>query len=212
MNFIFPPHCPECDAYVETSGGWCEACLLKRLGVHRLPVDADMTKALDGAWALGSYDGALKRLIKRLKFQKDRGTLPAIHSFLQAAQRNLPAELRGVSLMTVVPLHETKEKERGFNQAELIFAPFTAGEINLPYEKLLLRTRATRPQFELRAEERRDNLKGAFDFRGNADISGRTILVTDDIMTTGATLFECAQVLKKHGASRVYALVLASDR
>lgn len=215
VDFIFPPHCPECGAYVEVRGGWCESCLIKRLDVHRLPLEPKMLKHVDGAWALGNYDGAVKKLIKRLKFQKDRGTLPAIHNFVQAGIPMLPEELRQIDIVTVVPLHSTKQKERGFNQAEQIFAPYFT-EKNFSekghFQQLLNRNRATTPQYQLSAEERQRNLRGAFSLTGENSVTRKTILLLDDIMTTGTTFYECANVLKKNGAKAVYVLAMASDR
>lgn len=215
VDFIFPPHCPECGAYVEIRGGWCESCLIKRLDIHRLPLEPKMLKHVDGAWALGNYDGAVKKLIKRLKFQKDRGTLPAIHNFVQAGIPMLPEELRQIDLLTVVPLHKRKEKERGFNQAKLIFLPFFRNNkifVKSEYRCLLQRNRETIPQYNLSAEERKNNLKGAFSLYRNENLAGKNILLVDDIMTTGTTFYECAKVLKKADAAKVYVLALASDR
>lgn len=215
VNFIFPPHCPECGAYVEVRGGWCESCLIKRLDVHRLPLEPKMLKSVDGAWALANYDGAVKKLIKRLKFQKDRGTLPAIHNFVQAGVPGLPEELRQIDIVTVVPLHSTKQKERGFNQAELIFASYlkekTFSEKSC-FLQLLSRDRETVPQYTLSAEERQRNLQGAFSLIDKNLVIGKAILLLDDIMTTGTTFYECAKVLKNSGAKTVCVLALASDR
>ena len=212
--FIFPPHCPECKAYVEEIGGWCPECLQKRLQVHRLPLDTEMLKAIDGAWAIGVYDGSLCDMIKALKFRKNKGVLPAFQTLLAAAE--LPTELQQIDLLTVVPLHRLKEKERGFNQAELIFLPFFKSEkifAQAKYQCLLQRIRKTIPQYQLTAEERKSNLKGAFSFVGaETAVTGKNILLADDIMTTGTTFYECAKILKNAGAAKVYVLALASDR
>ena len=85
LDFLFPPRCPGCGAYTEQRGDWCAECLARTLQVHRLPLAAEMRQALDGAWAMGIYHGALRRLILGLKYQKKKSTLPYLHSFLQAA-------------------------------------------------------------------------------------------------------------------------------
>lgn len=206
MNFIFPPRCPVCDSYVETYGGWCEECLLSAVKVERVPLAPEMLKIIDAAWALGSYQGTLGRLIRRLKFQCDRSALPKLHTFLQAAERKFPDELSETDVITAVPLYKAREKERGFNQTEKIFS------VCFEIEKVLERVRETIPQYELTAEERKENLKGAFSLEEGTEVKGKNILLVDDIMTTGTTFFECAKALKNAGAEKIYVLALASDR
>ena len=206
MNFIFPPRCPGCEAYVEERGEWCEAFLAKELNVHRLPIDAEMVGTIDEAWALGCYQGALRKLIHRLKFQRDKGVLTALHTFVNIALPKLPKNMYDIA--TAVPLHTNRERERGFNQAELIFASL----MTEPPQRLLKRCRETSPQYTLSAKERQQNLKNAFSVAEGNEFGGKRILLVDDIMTTGTTVFECAGMLKKAGAKSVIVLTLASDR
>ena len=103
-----------------------------------------------------------------------------------------------------VPPHRTRLARRGFNQAELIAKSVTAG-INVPVSDKLKVVRRTRDQVELSADARRSNVAGAYASRG--PVAGRILLV-DDVFTTGATLSECATVLKKAGAVEVHALSL----
>lgn len=82
----------------------------------------------------------------------------------------------------------------------------------IPYASLLQRTRATQPQYGLGAKERAKNMNAAFALAADRQLAGCHILLLDDILTTGSTLYACAKVLKKAGAASVTALVLASDR
>ena len=212
-SIVFPAHCPACGAYVEERGGWCAACLSRTVQPHRLAVSTEACAALDGAWAVGSYAGALGKLIRDLKYRGRRGTLPYIHAALLAAK--LPQEIASADLAVCVPLHAERETERGFNQAELIFAAWLKAQ-GIAQAAVLVRRRATAPQYGLGEKERAENVRGAFALaaagRGGAmPIAGRRLLLLDDILTTGATLTSCAAVLKKAGAASVYALVLASD-
>ncbi|WP_296770176.1 ComF family protein [Selenomonas sp.] len=212
LNFVFPARCPLCHAYVEEKGGWCPACLQQALNPHILPLSVPMQADLAAAWALGLYRHGLRDLIRQLKYQGKRSNLPYIENFLQAAGKETLVQglLSGVDMAVPVPLYAHKEKKRGFNQAELIFGQFLTGQ-NIPLRRSLARTRATCPMYELSEQERRVNIKNAFAVIEAKALRGKRILLVDDILTTGATLAECASVLKTAGAQSVYALVLASD-
>ena len=212
LDFLFPPHCPLCHAYVEVRGAWCPGCLAAALQPHRLPLSMPMQAVLADAWAFGVYKGSLRDLIRHLKYQGKRSNLPYIENFLAEAGK-LPAVqemLAAVDFAVSVPLYPAKEKQRGFNQAELIFGKFLASQ-NIPLRRVLSRTRATRPMYELSGRERAENLKDAFAVNDNKMLEGKNILLVDDILTTGATMTECVRVLKAAGAGSVHALVLASD-
>lgn len=137
-------------------------------------------------------------------------------------QISLAAPLAGLLLMTQqqginweeydlvcpIPLHRNRLKWRGFNQCSLLLREI-AGRINIAWsDDFLVRTRDTTPQFQVSPNERRKNVKGAFSC-SSGEISESKILLVDDIMTTGSTIVECAEVLKKSGAAIVDAAVLA---
>lgn len=212
LNFIFPPHCPLCGAYTEVRGGWCPSCLSAILRPERLPLTAPVQVVLNDAWALSVYRGGTRDLIRRLKYRGQRSGLPYIRTMLDAAQQKpaVTALLASVDLAVPVPLHPKKEKQRGFNQSELIFRDWLQSR-GIPMLRGLERVRETRPMYRLSADERRHNLAGAFAAAAGAALAGKRILLVDDIMTTGATLYTCARVLKQNGALSVAALVLASD-
>ena len=212
LDFIFPPHCPLCHAYVEKRGHWCPQCLVKALQPHHLPLSVPMQAVLAEAWALGVYKGSLRDLIRHLKYQGKRSNLPYMKSLLSAAgeMSDMRDLLSGIDLAVPVPLHPQKEKQRGFNQAALIFGAFVM-EQHIPMQRLLTRTRATRPMYELSERERADNLKNAFAVIEAKTLQGKNVLLVDDIFTTGSTMMECARVLKQAGACSVIGLVMASD-
>jgi len=210
-NFIFPPHCPACQAYVPQRGGWCPDCLAVTLRPRRLPLDPAMLPVLDAAWALGSYHGALRELIHRLKYQRQRSVLPAIQTLLIAASPWLSQEIAPRAIAVPVPLYAAKERERGFNQAELIFQDWLLKN-DWQWRRALLRRRATLPQYGLAAEARAQNMRGAFSVAADVAVQGSDVLLVDDILTTGSTLFAGALALRAAGARSVRALVLASDR
>ena len=210
LDFFFPPRCPSCRAYVENRGEWCDACLSQTVNPRFVALTAENYGELDGAWAMGKYQGALKKLIAALKYRLLTEETAFIHSFTLAADENLV--LPPLDMAVAVPLHRERQRERGFNQVEMIFSAWLQKR-NLPLEKILVRQRATRRQFLLKPQERRENMIDAFAVAPNMErkIEGSNILLLDDIMTTGSTLRECAKTLKKAKAKSVYALVLASD-
>jgi ComF family protein len=107
-----------------------------------------------------------------------------------------------------VPLHPTRQRERGFNQAGLL-AEFLSARISIPCKRVLKRIRYTTTQTALDRAERMENLHNAFRLRRNADVRGLQVLLIDDVLTTGSTLSECARVLKRAGAVSVYAATAA---
>lgn len=209
MDFIFPPRCPNCSAYVERRGTFCAPCMRRLSTVHALARAAEMMTYLDGIWAFAHYREAVRDLLRALKYQKQRSALPALHTLLVAGEDvldDLPRPLVAVP----VPLAPKRQRKRGFNQAEEIFAPWLAAH-GIALRPLLVRTRETAPLYEHTRTERQRELRGAFALAADADAAGRDILLVDDIMTSGATLTECARTLKRAGARRVYAFVLASE-
>ncbi|MBQ7547007.1 MAG: ComF family protein [Clostridia bacterium] len=111
-------------------------------------------------------------------------------------------------VVTSVPMTKKSERARGFNQSTLL-AKRAASQLLLPFAPLLKKTRETEKQHECSEAVRKTNLLGAFALQKGADVRGKTVLLIDDIKTTGATLHECAQVLTENGAARVYCLCCA---
>lgn len=214
LEFLFPSRCPACGAYVDGRGGWCPSCLANAVRVRRLPLGDEHRKVLDEAWAFGLYHGALRELLLPLKFKKRRDGLPAIRSFLTEAGGALHREEWMPGVAVPVPLFSEREKERGGNQTEMIFREWLEAQ-GWRWRRALVRTRATKPQFGLSAPLRAENIKGAFALADDVkpeEIAENHVLLVDDILTTGATLAECARTLRSAGAASVSAWVLASDR
>lgn len=215
LNFLFPPRCPACERYVEVRGGWCAACLAKAAAVRRLRITFEERDTIAEAWALGIYEGALRDLVRHLKYQKKMDALPYLQTFLHAVEEDFfrAADVPPHPVAIPVPLFAAKEKKRGFNQTELIFKDWLK-EHAIPMERLLVRTRATKPQYGLSKEERRENLRGAFSVPAEKqqDVRGRDVLLLDDIYTTGVTCAECARALKKAGARNIIVLALTSGQ
>ena len=156
------------------------------------------------ARAAALYVGPVAAAVKRLKFGRRMALLPLMQSWL----REPPClELAAAAdLLVPVPLHPRRLKARGFNQALLLAQAFPEAQIS---REALVRVRHTLPQLRLNPKERRDNVRGAFATPDPALVKGKHVLLVDDLYTTGATVRECARVLRRAGARRVEILTVA---
>ena len=168
----------------------------------------------DLARSYGVYSGNLRRAILQLKFQGRMGLGPRLGGLLTRGWDCLPETTS--ALVIPVPLHSVRRRERGFNQAEVLAKGLLRklrkqgkceGVRYLP--NALRRTRATAPQVGLSEAARRENVRGVFSVERTGDVCNRTVVIVDDVMTTGATLSACAAALKRAGAEQVLALSLA---
>jgi ComF family protein len=120
-----------------------------------------------------------------------------------------------ITLCTEIPMHKQKLNTRGFNQAQMI-AKWLEKRYKLEYSQLLIKTKQTTPQMQLHRFDRYLNLKDAFQLNPKLDISQqlqkKSVLIVDDVTTTGTTLEECAKLLKKQGIQKIWGLVLASGK
>lgn len=163
------------------------------------------------AIAYGSYDGVLRELIHLLKYDQVRLVAGVLGRMVSDTLRQLVSHFDGKQPLVIpVPLHEKKLRERGFNQSELIARAAMkitpVGDVN---GSILYRVRPTESQTGLTPQQRRAMIRGAFRVLDSNQISGRDILLVDDVFTTGTTASECARVLRKTGAARVWVVTVA---
>ncbi len=212
MDLLYPPKCALCgelgtEAICAACGAELDAASQK---AGRLP------DGLSGAAALYPYSSPAGRAVRRLKF--DRVT--SLGAPMSARMRDGAIErgLSVVDLIVPVPIHWTRRCRRGFNQSELLVEAFgrsvppsAVGSRPAPVVCLraLRRIRATRPQVGLDREQRIRNLSGAF--RADSCVSGKRVLLVDDVLTTGHTAEECARALREAGAADVVGLFFAGD-
>ncbi|OGR38529.1 MAG: hypothetical protein A2051_02965 [Desulfovibrionales bacterium GWA2_65_9] len=161
--------------------------------------------------AFGAYDGRLRDLILRYKFEGQLGLGRQLQECLALAFERSAAvlpELCACELLVPVPLHPRRLSWRGFNQSREL-ARLVALRRGLPIrQEALKRVRRTVPQMELDRAHRAENIRGAFAASPEI-LAGRTALLVDDIMTTGSTLEECSRMMLAAGAAQVHVLVLA---
>jgi ComF family protein len=165
------------------------------------------------AAAYGSYESGLRELIHLLKYGGVRPAANVLGRMLAEAIATLEPQFRSGSVAVIpVPLHRSKLRQRGFNQAELIAR--AALKLGGPRGRLRLcttleRKRDTASQIGLTSHQRRENLRGAFGVSQPELVKGCEVLVVDDVYTTGATVSECARVLRRAGATKVWVATVA---
>jgi ComF family protein len=164
--------------------------------------------AYSGARSFGYYSGELGRLIQGLKFNNRRNLVPLLVPFLIQAYYG-SWDRDDFDLVVPIPLHPKRRRTRGYNQSEML-ARLLARRTGIPFgNSVLIRKRSTLPQVGLTDTQRRENVRNAFQCINSGQISGRRILLIDDVMTTGATASSASAALMKGGALRVSVLTLA---
>jgi competence protein ComFC len=156
---------------------------------------------------IGVYNGLLKNLIYRFKYESQKNyTIPLARLLSQKIINEI--DLPSINYISCIPLHPEKQKQRGFNQAEMI-ARQVSRDLGKPFLNIFSRIKNTKPQFSLNIENRADNLKDAFKIISKKPLKDKKIIIVDDIFTTGATIQEACRVLQENSVSEIYVAVLA---
>jgi ComF family protein len=160
------------------------------------------------ARALGSYEGPLQEAIHQWKYE-DKEYLSVLFAEWMAEGFYRYWRSTVFDLLIPVPLHKERLRERGFNQA-LLLVKELSHRTGIPYRRRILRKKSPAvPQVKLSGAEREKGVRGTFEMIGKEKVVGRSILLVDDVYTTGATVNECSKVLLAGGAERVDVLTLA---
>jgi competence protein ComFC len=219
VDVVFPKQCAGCDR----RGSWlCDSCretvqpLLGhgciRCGVPRIAGSCacrDLHPAIERAISPYPYAGWVGSAIRRLKYENERARADHLGQELVEAVRSLgPDPIAG---LIPVPLHPRKQRERGYNQSELL-ARSISGALGVPVTPMIQRTRHTTAQMTLGADDRRRNVAHAFAFIGHAPpVADARYVLIDDVRTTGSTLGACAEALVAAGIERVLVATVAVD-
>jgi len=226
LSVVLAPACAACDQLLEhpTRGAVCARCWASIVPLTPPLCDAcgdplpswrsisvplarcarcrRTTSAVDRTRAIGAYDGALRAVIHALKYEGRRSLARPLAALMQRRGADL---LDGAACVVPVPLHASRRRERGFNQAMDL-----ARHLGLPVNSALTRSRATSAQTGLPASQRHRNVRDAFAVtRSVATLVGATVVLVDDVSTTGATLEACARMLKHAGVGEIRALTAA---
>jgi competence protein ComFC len=226
-SLLYPPVCTLCGGNTRAGEYLCEQCESKAArivapfcqqcsepfggavtSVFTCANCAHRTIYFDAAVAAYRGRGIVRQIIHDFKYGRQVHLRHPVARWLCAAFHDERLSGRQFDMIVPVPLHPTRQRERGFNQANLI-AKLLSARISIPCKPVLQRVRYTTTQTALDRAERMENLHNAFRLRKKANVRGLRVLLIDDILTTGSTLSECARVLKRAGAISVYAATAA---
>ena len=228
LDVMFPPLCHVCRRFIPTAGELhicpgcrelmppvvaplCSVCGVPFAGAGTDHVCGSCSTSLprfDAARAALAYEGASRDLIHAFKYRNKTHlrrplallTLESLSEFIRS---------RRPDLIMPVPLHRKKLSSRGFNQAVLL-GEVLSQRLKIPLDRRnLRRIRWTEPQVNLAAGDRRENVRGAFAVQDSDLVTGRRVLLVDDVLTTGSTAEECGRVLKVSGAADVTVITVA---
>lgn len=228
-TLLYPPHCGACGCSLndeEDKKSLCISCLalIFPLPEHLCPVCSHPMQGFlhcpncEGRrWHLSvivpgcRYEGLSRELIQRFKYGRDQSLMRPLGELLLLAMQDPRLAGKKFDVIVPVPLHPLREREREFNQAVLL-AKRLEYHLHLPVVSLLKRTRATVAQAGFDRSHRLKNLEGAFEINLAAMRKieeGSTVLLVDDVTTTGTTLNACAAVLREAGAGEICAATVA---
>ena len=219
VDVLFPPRCAGCEKWGDRYCASCQAqtklirssichvCGEPQLGTLNTVCRRCRTSKIFyselRSWAL--FDGPLQKAIHKLKYKRDLGLG---EKFARPLFDLLRENHWKIDLVTAVPLDNTRRKERGFNQSLYLARPL-ALEAKLPImPSAIERIKITKSQVGLSLEERKVNVADAF-FADRRLVGGKSILIIDDVVTTGSTINSCAEAFMKSGSTKVYGLTLA---
>ena len=184
--------CKRCGVAIHGEEDYCGHCAFEKT-------------YFDRAYSPLSYEGAVQRAIVQMKFARVSTNAKVLARYLAFSARQNDVQF---DVVTFVPMTKKAAKQRGYNQAQLLATYFCDILDVEPPKALLTKVKETERQESLDKLARKENLIGAFSAQG--ELKGKTVLVIDDVKTTGSTLNECAKALKKRGAASVVCLTVAS--
>lgn len=213
INAIFPNTCASCHTIIDHDEYLCDYCMAmcEQCNADRLCIKCGLPKkecsckydvySFSGVIAPFYREGAAKTAMYDFKFRKNERAARFFAERMALSVKQYYSDIK-FDVVCCVPMSKKAVNKRGYNQSELI-ANELSNILNLPFKKDLLSSRVKkRSQYTLTTKERRENIKGIF--YSNYHLRGQTVLLVDDIKTTGITLNECASVLLTTGADKVY--------
>lgn len=202
LDLLFPPRCAGCGR-IDTS--WCASCQ-QTLDNMPFPSPLDLHAPLHGAAAAAWHEGIVREAVQALKYENARdAAIPLGNRLAVCFER----QDWTIDMIVPVPLHTKRLAERGYNQAKLL-AEQVAKMTGIPCKPAALqRVRETQSQVTVSGAERLTNITGAFEALGSL-VNGQSILIIDDVYTTGSTMSACGGALVEAGARRVFGLTVTA--
>ena len=208
-RLLFPLRCPFCGAVLPSGAQCCSSCATRLpYFTQAIPIASDGAEPIMSCAAPFRYEDIVRKSILQLKFHGKRGYAGPLSFYMAQAAGEVFADIH-FDIVTSVPLTRVKERERGYNQAALL-AKETARRMGAPYAALLQKVKSNEQQHNLPAHLRWRNVQGVYAVRPGSSLQGKRVLLCDDVVTTGATLGQCASVLLASGAAQVNGLVVAA--
>ncbi len=213
LRLLFPPRCLLCGKVISGEALFCEAC-----GKKARKEPFSRVYSIPGSGAKGfsviaplRYADGYRKTIYRMKFRGQKSIAGPVGRLMAAAAAQYGVE--GFHCAAWVPMTAEKQRKRGYNQSELL-AVSMAKELGIPAVPLLEKTGETQIQHSLSKQQRAKNVKNRYKAaeKFSGEISGKNVLLVDDIVTTGATMKECAGVLYRAGAKTVLGICAADVR
>ena len=227
VSLFYPPFCAVCAQAVGPEQNLCLSCTEKASRIKPpfcAKCSQPFTGAITGSFAcancanrllhfeagVSAYRsrGVAREVVHRFKYGRQIHLRRLLGDWLAEALKDSRLAARRFDLVVPVPLHPARQRERGFNQAELLAAELRRVS-GLTVRNVLQRTRYTATQTQFDRSERMENLRGAFRLRRGSNVQDLRMLLVDDVLTTGSTLSECASVLREAGALSVHAVTAA---
>lgn len=224
-DFLFPPVCPHCGASVATQGDWCKSCFTDLLHIRHVP--NKFLHYVEDVCVLAEYRGGLKSIIYDVKFnekkEQSKGAAPFLASYnlyMKYDEFHIVNNKCSVIYDYIIPVpsSERKKAKRGYNQVDLFFTKWAKSLQNIDNKHFawldcLYKFDTSNDMWALTNKERHQNIEEAFVIGANykdIELKDKTILIVDDIYTTGATIEAVAKVIRAYKPCKIDALTLAS--
>lgn len=205
LSFFFPARCPYCNKTIEYNKTACDKC------------KAQFPETYSQNYAKGGYPccspffyrGIFRKGVRRFKFgDKPESSKKLAYPLAQCVKKAY--DIKDIDIITYVPMYPEKELDRGFNQSKLL-ARDLSKILNIRFETLLEKVKDNNPQHDCLTEtQRRDNVKGVYKAVNSENLKGKTVLIIDDVLTTGYTLGECCKQVEKKTKTRVICATLCA--
>ncbi|MFH0853759.1 MAG: ComF family protein [bacterium] len=202
--------CADCCAKLPRTKNQCPFCNQPNNNSQTCPRCA-AKNSLSGALSCFAYQHPLvKSLIHGAKYRYWKSILPQLAQQMakKVEQNNKIINIKNSWVITPVPLHRSKHKIRGYNQS-LLLAQGISAYLDAPLSRDLVRSTNTQAQAKLGKQARFANVNGVFSLKSNIDFSSKSVIIIDDVFTTGATLDSAARICQEHGAKKVWGLTFA---
>lgn len=209
IKTLYPSRCPYCNEFILYDDEACEACIDKLEYEYIItPLNCESRNV-----SPFKYDGLYRDAILSLKYADNPQFAQQLAISVKKAvckeYSDFLADENNFDIIACVPCTKSDYKKRGYNQAQLI-AEALSKELSIPFEQALQKAVKTKPQHTMQRSKRQANVIGAFAVNQKSDVTGKRILLIDDIVTTGSTLSECAKTLYKAGAETVLCATYAT--